>query len=315
MLDETLAHIDLRSKGFRQLAYEAGNIAAIDYRLEPLPEEALLRADLAKMLTLYQMAVAGKRELHQVEPGSVASPGALRLTRGKDPLTWFKPKDDSDYLAHLSGKALVKTRRHEALVRDYAGWASSLGYNATNPHPIDLMLESETERWVVGSQSAVPWQRHRGGSRETRTAPDLSLLSFSSSICVASRSFQRTRRPSVCQVPRFYRYCKCLEGSRAVGRVTDRRRGTVGRGAVTDDDIGALSISARAFVEQRGWQHLHTPKNLLLALMGEVGELVEHFTWLTPEEVEALVNDPAAAADPSLRKSQTCLYTFCGSLT
>ena len=35
----------------------------------------------------------------------------------------------------------------------------------------------------------------------------------------------------------------------------------------------------RAFVAERGWQQFHTPRNLLLALVGEVGELAELFRW------------------------------------
>ncbi len=47
--------------------------------------------------------------------------------------------------------------------------------------------------------------------------------------------------------------------------------------------IGAL----RGFAQERGWDQFHTPKNLLMALTGEVGELVEIFQWLSAEEAEA----------------------------
>jgi len=33
------------------------------------------------------------------------------------------------------------------------------------------------------------------------------------------------------------------------------------------------------FAEERDWQQFHTPRNLLLALVGEVGELSELFQW------------------------------------
>ncbi|KAK4341498.1 hypothetical protein RND71_039999 [Anisodus tanguticus] len=33
------------------------------------------------------------------------------------------------------------------------------------------------------------------------------------------------------------------------------------------------------FVEERDWDQFHTPRNLLLALVGEVGELSEIFQW------------------------------------
>lgn len=40
----------------------------------------------------------------------------------------------------------------------------------------------------------------------------------------------------------------------------------------------------RAFVAEREWGQFHTPKNLAMALSGEVGELLEHFQWLTAEQ-------------------------------
>lgn len=38
------------------------------------------------------------------------------------------------------------------------------------------------------------------------------------------------------------------------------------------------------FVNERDWQPFQSPKNLVMALTGEVGELVEHFQWLTQEQ-------------------------------
>ena len=45
-----------------------------------------------------------------------------------------------------------------------------------------------------------------------------------------------------------------------------------------------LTATLKAFVDERDWQQFHTPKNLVMALSGEVGELTEHFQWLTQEE-------------------------------
>lgn len=35
----------------------------------------------------------------------------------------------------------------------------------------------------------------------------------------------------------------------------------------------------RGFVDEREWHQFHTPRNLLLALVGEVGEISEIFQW------------------------------------
>lgn len=40
----------------------------------------------------------------------------------------------------------------------------------------------------------------------------------------------------------------------------------------------------RAFTEQRDWSQFHDPKSLILALVGEVGELSELFQWLPAAE-------------------------------
>lgn len=51
-----------------------------------------------------------------------------------------------------------------------------------------------------------------------------------------------------------------------------------------DGDLGHLAVRLRAFVREREWERFHTPKNLAMALAGEVGELVAEFQWLTAEE-------------------------------
>jgi NTP pyrophosphatase (non-canonical NTP hydrolase) len=50
-----------------------------------------------------------------------------------------------------------------------------------------------------------------------------------------------------------------------------------------------LAARVRAFAEERDWQQYHTPKNLAMALVGEVGELVAELQWLTPEESAAVM--------------------------
>ncbi|MBB6351009.1 nucleotide pyrophosphohydrolase [Nonomuraea muscovyensis] len=55
-----------------------------------------------------------------------------------------------------------------------------------------------------------------------------------------------------------------------------------------------LAVRLREFVRVRDWEQFHTPKNLAMALAGEVGELVAELQWLTPEESRDL--DPATLA-------------------
>ncbi len=53
---------------------------------------------------------------------------------------------------------------------------------------------------------------------------------------------------------------------------------------MSENIIKELTDEVRSFADARDWQKFHTPKNLAMALAGEVGELLSEFQWLTPEE-------------------------------
>ena len=55
--------------------------------------------------------------------------------------------------------------------------------------------------------------------------------------------------------------------------------GTSGSDDGEDDSIAALTRRIRAFATDRQWSRYHTPRNIVLAMMGEVGELAELFQW------------------------------------
>ena len=44
-------------------------------------------------------------------------------------------------------------------------------------------------------------------------------------------------------------------------------------------DVEALRRRIADFAKERDWDQFHTPRNILLALVGEVGELAECFQW------------------------------------
>ncbi len=45
-------------------------------------------------------------------------------------------------------------------------------------------------------------------------------------------------------------------------------------------DVAEVARFLRLFAEDRDWEQFHTPKNLVMALSGEVGELTELFQRL-----------------------------------
>ena len=49
-------------------------------------------------------------------------------------------------------------------------------------------------------------------------------------------------------------------------------------------NIDKIKSELRKFAKERDWEQFHSPKNLAMALSGEVGELSEIFQWLTEEQ-------------------------------
>ncbi len=49
-------------------------------------------------------------------------------------------------------------------------------------------------------------------------------------------------------------------------------------------EIGDLTAAVREFSRERDWEQFHDPKSLVLALVGEVGELAELFQWVPADD-------------------------------
>jgi dCTP diphosphatase len=74
-------------------------------------------------------------------------------------------------------------------------------------------------------------------------------------------------------------------------------------------DVSKLETALQTFADDRDWQQFHTPKNLAMALTGEVGELVELFQWLTPQQSGAVATDPKTAQAVRDELADVLLYT------
>jgi len=59
----------------------------------------------------------------------------------------------------------------------------------------------------------------------------------------------------------------------------------------SESPIVELTNLVRTFAEARDWGQFHTPRNLALALAGEVGELAALLQWVPDGEVEKWLND------------------------
>jgi NTP pyrophosphatase (non-canonical NTP hydrolase) len=62
------------------------------------------------------------------------------------------------------------------------------------------------------------------------------------------------------------------------------------------DEFQSLRDRLRAFAAARNWARFHTPRNLALALAGEVGELAAELQWTADSGMEGHLAEPTARA-------------------
>jgi NTP pyrophosphatase (non-canonical NTP hydrolase) len=57
-------------------------------------------------------------------------------------------------------------------------------------------------------------------------------------------------------------------------------------------DINKLIEKIKKFNYERDWDQYHNPKDILIALVSEVGELAECYRWLNEKEISVIHTDP-----------------------
>ncbi len=73
-------------------------------------------------------------------------------------------------------------------------------------------------------------------------------------------------------------------------------------------DIDKLKKILADFAKAREWEKFHSPKNLSMAIAGEVGELIEIFQWFTEKESVCVKNDPIIKEKISHELADIMLY-------
>ncbi len=63
-------------------------------------------------------------------------------------------------------------------------------------------------------------------------------------------------------------------------------------GTDRDTTLREIKQMVSRFVEERDWLQYHDPKNLVMALMSEVGELADQFRWVNNSESHTLATSP-----------------------
>lgn len=75
-------------------------------------------------------------------------------------------------------------------------------------------------------------------------------------------------------------------------------------------EYAALARALRQFAANRDWEQFHSPKNLVMALTGEAGELAEVFQWMTEEASKNAARDPRTADAVRHELADVLLYVI-----
>ncbi len=73
-------------------------------------------------------------------------------------------------------------------------------------------------------------------------------------------------------------------------------------------EMQSLITKLRSFAKDRNWEQFHNPKNLVMALSNEVGELTEIFQWLTSEQSQRAASNPETLAKIREELADVFLY-------
>jgi MrcB-like, N-terminal domain len=140
--------IDLESSAALPRHYECGNILAKTYVAAQLPDEETLVSDLRRFVQLYRLALEVREDLRRTTRDVIVTtaPAPPR----DDQIAEFKPKDDADYVQSIQARVVTKSRKHEALVRQFGEYLQGRDFTvATNVHPRDLTASRHSESWLV----------------------------------------------------------------------------------------------------------------------------------------------------------------------
>lgn len=73
-------------------------------------------------------------------------------------------------------------------------------------------------------------------------------------------------------------------------------------------DVSGLAAALEVFATEREWAQFHSPKNLVMALTGEVGELTEIFQWMGEDASRGAAFDPRTAQGVRDELADVMLY-------
>lgn len=77
---------------------------------------------------------------------------------------------------------------------------------------------------------------------------------------------------------------------------------------ISESSVAELTTLVRTFADSRDWQQFHTARNLVLALVGETGELAAEFQWISDDAVTNALEDPTKREAVSSELADVFIY-------
>ncbi|MEU1804436.1 DUF3578 domain-containing protein [Streptomyces sp. NPDC019937] len=146
---------DFKCDALRALSYEAGSVVARTYGVDAMPSESHLREDLWHLAEVLQRAATVEKTLsdEKTSEGVKATSGAAKAPA--EGLDGFRPKDGSDYVAHIPARTITKSRSHELLVAGFGEYIDKRGFVPITEkmHPKDLVLRRADLEWLVEAKT------------------------------------------------------------------------------------------------------------------------------------------------------------------
>lgn len=84
--------------------------------------------------------------------------------------------------------------------------------------------------------------------------------------------------------------------------------------ALIDPELESFTKVLRAFHSERDWDQFHSPKNLVINLAAEMGELAEHFRWVTEDQSYNLPEDAKRSVVEEIGDVMISLLNLCDKL-
>ena len=75
-------------------------------------------------------------------------------------------------------------------------------------------------------------------------------------------------------------------------------------------ELEAFMKRIDAFALERDWAQFHSVRNLVLAMVGEVGELAEVFQWVSDDQIEAFLAKPENQARLQEELADVLIYAL-----